>query len=965
MCRVIRVALFTATVASLCFAQTYPVPDAGWRVVPDPDAEWRDDELHLPGEFTLDELPVNAPTMGWDALATAGVEATLPTTVEEFFWGEFGFRDYTDMEYTGATWFGVPDTQVQNGAYRGVSWFYRNVNVSDAFEGKRVELIVRAARLRAEVYLNRKLIGYNIINGVSFVCDASEAIRPGETNELAIRITNPGGRLDWLDVQLMSWGDAEFHNSHGFGGVDRGLAWRVSPFTFIDDFHVLNGPEPRDLRFSAEIRNDTDERAEGTIRFVVNDGGDELFGVESLFTVEPGGRTTVIERATAADVELWTLSNPRLYQARAVMDLAGGASDARERRIGFRSFDVAGIGQDATLRHNGERVRLTTAISWGFWGFNGLYPRPDLAIKEVVAAKTFGMNCLNFHRQLGRAEVFDAQDSLGLFRILEPGGGQTALGKEFTFYAPSPDEPIDVSGADAEPTTFAEKYMEEKILRMIRDSRSRPSLVAYNIQNEINPDLRNPRIFNLIRKMREADPSRMITLKSGIPPHNQVRFAPWDTTLRYDAGDGDAGVWDKHTVGGPGVWRDEMYLSPENYTHRGEIMDEILIWGEMLGAATPDNHFERVAQIEAEGGASYDIRDSREILAAYDAFLDRWGFRDAFPTTGDLFRDLANKGYDFWGRVLETARLSDLNDALILNGWESTAIENHSGLLDNLRNFKGDPELIASRMAPLSPVVKPRALVVRANDEILFDLFLLNETHEPIEGNLVASIVDPDGEETTLGVYPAPRHEEGIFAYLVARGLRHQTAEPGYYTIQAKATDANVVAIDSVLALDTRPSDAAPDRVGVISSPEILDGLREAYPSVEFEPFDPASDYETIFATARVKRGNSSMVNSNMEIHDTDDDPLFHTESWGYSKNLEFNFTHLPPGEATVTLRFAEVTLQGPGARVFDVAINGELFLDDFDVTEAAGGDRAAIDTSFVVNAPRRLRLDHHPPNAK
>jgi hypothetical protein len=52
-----------------------------------------------------------------------------------------------------------------------------------------------------------------------------------------------------------------------------------------------------------------------------------------------------------------------------------------------------------------------------------------------------------------------------------------------------------------------------------------------------------------------------------------------------------------------------------------------------------------------------------------------------------------------------------------------------------------------------------------------------------------------------------------------------------------------------------------------------------------------------------------------------------------------------------VTLRFAEVTLSGPGKRVFDVAINGLTVLKDFDIAAAAGGVRKAYDRTFDADA--------------
>ena len=54
-------------------------------------------------------------------------------------------------------------------------------------------------------------------------------------------------------------------------------------------------------------------------------------------------------------------------------------------------------------------------------------------------------------------------------------------------------------------------------------------------------------------------------------------------------------------------------------------------------------------------------------------------------------------------------------------------------------------------------------------------------------------------------------------------------------------------------------------------------------------------------------------------------------------------------GQYTVRLKFAETTYSGVGQRVFDVAINSVIVLDNFDVVAAAGAWRTAHDESFNI----------------
>jgi beta-galactosidase len=937
-----------------------PLPDTGWRLWLDRSAEWENDSLYLPAGIDLRRLPANRPTGGWQILESGEpVIVTLPSTVEEHFWGANGYRPYRGGEYV----YESEDSAVRNGNYTGVSWWVHDVDIPADVRGKKAILFIRGARLRAEVYWNHRLVGYNIIGETSFACDVSAALRPGWPNQVALRITNPGGRLDWVDTELMSWGKNTFHKSHGFGGLDRGLRLTIHDPVYVADIHVLNTPRLDSITAFCTVKNTTGRSLDASVRFDIVDPahGDSVCGT-SIRTVHlpAGGVQTASAGVVARNVKPWTLDSPRLYTLRARSVVRAGRrplADAGSVTFGFRWFEPLGVGKNATLSLNGVRVRLLSAISWGFWGMNGLWPSAALAAREVGDAKAFGMNCLQFHRNVGKTEVLDAQDRLGLLRYMEPGGGQTAFGGKFSLYAPSPSSPVDVSGNGGDAQTFAEKYMEEKIVRMVRDHRSHPSLVMYSLQNEIHPDLRNPRIFRLLRRVHGEDPSRIVVLKSGFPennPVNQAWMKPYDDSVYCDRGDGYSGWWDAHTVGGPGVWKDELYLSGSDFTHRSTNGKEIVVWGEMLGSAAPDNHAAMIREIESEGGKSYDIEDHREILAAYDRFLDRWKFRQAFPAAESLFTSVGDRAYDFWGRVIETARLSEENDFLVMSGWESTAIENHSGLVDNLRQFKGDPALLGRRTAPLRPVIKTSSLVIARGSGLVAGVFLLNESHVPHGSRMHVWLTGPSGGTAEIGTYPVPHYREGTFVYHVADSIRI----PSFPFVGKNAISAEVIGgkggawTEEILVVDTASSGPLPHIAGMISVfPDLMKPFEPA-PGVHVEPYRKGAQYDLIIAANRFVTPPAAAVESGREIQGTDDPELYRSIHYGTPENFDYIFSGLRAGPVHVTLKFAEIVRDAPGIRVFDVALNGKTVLKDFDVFSAAGGKNIACDTSFVIPAP-------------
>lgn len=728
--------------------------DTGWRLVVDEEAPWKDDSIFLPGDVQISTLPVNAPSGGW-AMLDGGIAVTLPATVEQYCWGQYGARPYTPEEYRYADDDPVP----QNGAYTGVSWWVKDIDIPAAAKTKRAILTVRGARLRAEVYLNEKLVGYSIVAELPFDCDITKAMRPGEKNRLAIRITNPGGRFDWKDSGTINWGKVKLYPGHGFGGLDRGLTLSLHPLEArIIDAFVLNTPEPRVATGFVEVQSAAGNKGKLHAELFDADGTKVNAAIEVGTLETKDGVVRARVKISAPDAKLWDLASPNLYRLRFIWSQGDGVADMREVRFGFRWYAPSGIGKEAVLRLNGRRIKVYSAISWGYWGLNGLWPTPELAVREVERAKALGLNCLHFHRNLGRQDVLDRQDEMGLLRVMEPGNGRSAI----------PPKGKTLSGADA----FARRYMLARITGMVKAFRSHPSLIQYTLQNEISGDLSNPDTEAVLRLIHDLDPSRTVILNDGFVGRGaaQAMFLPYDDTFHNSGAEPAGGWWVNHQGAGD-QWYDGFYKSKDDFIHRHPDKSVIVEFGEMEGCAVADNHMLDAAEILARGGKAYDLSDHKEVIAGTNDFLDRFGFRKAFPTSEALYLSIGKKSYDSWQNYLENIRIGDMTDMGCISGWEATAIENHSGIVSAMRNFRADPELLRTSLLPVRPVAKQKKLVYTLGEKAELDLWLLNDTDMPVTGNLRLSLVTPDQKVIEIGHFPAPAPVKEQFSYLLAENV--------------------------------------------------------------------------------------------------------------------------------------------------------------------------------------------------
>ncbi|MHC4846565.1 MAG: sugar-binding domain-containing protein, partial [Planctomycetota bacterium] len=358
----------------------------GWRLWLDEDAGWEDDTLLAP-PVDLAGLKVPDPTIGWDAMAAQGVEVSVPGTVEQSTWPERG-------DYVGVSWwwrtFELPDLAGEEGAPPRV-----------------VRLRFGAVRQRAEIILNRHVVGYDAVGNTPFELDVTHAVQPG-LNRLAVRVTDPGGNFSWEDFDALAWGDQTIPASHGFGGITGGVSVSVLSPLHVADVFVKNTPlavDPHDpaaapeMEIDVTLRNDDAEPAACDVLAEITDADDPsrvVFAGRLGQVAVPPGESLFSQRVTIENARWWSPDDPHLYRCRITLWSRHGpggayaATDSTAVRFGVRTFEIDGLGEDAVLRLNGERIVLRSAISWGFWPTSGMVPTPELARRQVQSAQALG-----------------------------------------------------------------------------------------------------------------------------------------------------------------------------------------------------------------------------------------------------------------------------------------------------------------------------------------------------------------------------------------------------------------------------------------------------------------------------------------------------------------------------------------------------------------------------------------------
>ncbi len=849
--------------------------DGGWKLWLDQKAEWKNDPLFLP-PGDVSKMPYHAPTCGWGSLftkslpaqqakqiyadASLSMDVSVPGTVEQYFWDAVsGSRK------------GLGNT----GDYIGVSWWGRDFKVPQIEKGKRVKLFFsEGVRQRAEVYINQKLVGYELIHQTPFDLDITDYVNYGASNKLAVRLTDPSGNFSWGDYTAVEWGDYLFPLSHGFGGILGQVKLKILNAVHVSDVFVKNKPSLRDIDADIEINNESAQQLKGTIGVEIVEAWKHNAAVATLksvytasagkFSVDAGNLQKVSISANVPGAVLWGIRDANLYNLVVTLkDDKGGVIDRYTQRFGFRFLSVVGYGTNARLFFNGKRTFLLSAISWGFWPENGIFPTPELARKHIQSALALGQNMLNFHRCQGNSLVLNMADEMGIMYYEEPGGYSSSRLKE--------KDPLLTKMKNLD---LARQLNSQRFLRLVKRDRNHPSLVIYNMVNEPgwNPDEQAKKDMAAAHLL---DPTRWISYGSGFQnpgkgEPNKLHMLPYDQTQSV------SGFVDVHNAGNsPGVYMDCFYNSPLSFRRNERNENELFIWGEEGAIASPPQLELIQSKIARSGINGWDGADYRDWHSAYTDYIKNKGLARYYPSVTGLITTLGNIMYYEHGRLVENVRIADGADVNVLNGYEDMKNDNFSGAVDVYRNLKGDPKLISQYMKPLYVAVKLRDKIGHTGDVNLFDMFVINENSIPAGNYLVrARVLQPDGAIKQL--FRGNVHVTGDekFSDLVTEKVPVSlTAGKGYYKITATLLNNKgkelATGHDELFAVDWK-SDRIGGKGAVLGgSSELLSFVKDVKKAdvVAYKDNLPKLDYVVIGA---IDQGNTFKAIPSFNYRSTD-----------------------------------------------------------------------------------------------
>ncbi len=235
--------------------------------------------------------------------------------------------------------------------YEGAGWYRTRFTPPASMAGRFTRLVLDGVSYRGDVYLNGKLVGSHHGGFSRWSIDASEALRPGEENVLAVRVDN---RRDFDSIPALTSKGSDLGWWY-YGGIHREVFLESGPWTTACKLAVDTDHEGK---ISGDLvlynRRDEDRRVKVVVD-LKDLGGADLARLAETEAEVPAGDMALVEFADIVeDVEPWSPATPENRYVLEVSISSGEGSEKQSTRIGFRKFEFRGT--EAYL--NGMRIFL-------------------------------------------------------------------------------------------------------------------------------------------------------------------------------------------------------------------------------------------------------------------------------------------------------------------------------------------------------------------------------------------------------------------------------------------------------------------------------------------------------------------------------------------------------------------------------------------------------------------------------
>ena len=637
------------------------------------------------------------------------------------------FRRYDDVERVA-----VPACLEEfRQDYEGVAWYGKSFMLPAEWRDRTVRLRFEAVNYRAEVWVNGEAAGAHEGGYTGFELAIGDLLRAGQENFIAVRVITP---LITRDVVIDGLGRDDMPHWRGAiaGGIWQSVFLVATEAVYFEDVFVRGDIASGDATVEATLCNASLETQAVEMTWALAPNGETtpvVAGTEPL-ALRPGA-TAWSKTLIVPDFQLWELDNPCLYRLTTAVCLEDAESDRTETRFGFREFTVKG-------KHfylNGRKIILKTAFNEAFYPHSLAYPRDlDLLRQEFRLIKEGNINMIRPWRKPQPPVVYDLADEMGVLFV-------GAL-------------PVECMDNWPQITPYTRQRIENEVAEMVRRDRNHPSIVIWEMFNEILRDGLKRLRHTTALKARELDATRLIIDEAGgfagvCSLYLPGSYEPMRINDVHDYPGTPLAQENYDQLLALGKSEDQLKAlgrtAPGRHT-RSHIAPGLLTNISELGYGSIPDLEANMAQYRREGNPlTPDYRIHERLLASYQAIFKQAALGQVFPTFRAFTAACQEIHYTGNKLMAEACRINPdiagigihaLNDGDWIVG---------AGLIDNFRNPKRAYYAVQEVFADRYIAIRPSHQNLYAGQDVRIRLTAVNDS-EAISGHLSLRVTASDGQ---------------------------------------------------------------------------------------------------------------------------------------------------------------------------------------------------------------------------
>lgn len=401
----------------------------------------------------------------------------------------------------------------------GERLFYRRYFTNPGKTDERIILHFGAVDQFCRVYVNGQETACHMGGYLSFSCDITKALQPGE-NELLVQV------LDDSDTSYHARGKQKLEPGGMFYTAQSGI-WQTVwmecvPDNYITDISCKALYDRSEIEILVSTEADTVAELSGfsgSLKIPAAAGETQQAETEQPYTERMLIKTNRPVRILLKERIPWTPETPYLYTAR--IRLAGqGETDEIDTYFAVRLLtvekDEAGIPR-LCLNHRPYFQR--GVLDQGYWP-DGLYTAPsdEALMFDILEMKKMGFNMIRKHAKIEPARWYYHCDRIGMLVWQDMVNGGSSYKHWFVTYLATAATRMKIHVNDYNRTLFSRtdtKGRKEFICEMketVRQLNAFPSIVLWTVFNEGWGQ------FDAVcmeKKLRQMDPARWIDAASG------------------------------------------------------------------------------------------------------------------------------------------------------------------------------------------------------------------------------------------------------------------------------------------------------------------------------------------------------------------------------------------------------------------------------------------------------------------